>query len=370
MYYEYQIAEHEQSNAAVAELADAVKRGVRDFSAYGAIRCVEHETLPLVLLSYSNAAMVSGTWTWHERVSRGLIIDHDGVIVARPFDKFFNWMEGGRKTSAPIVEVYDKVDGSLGIIYWYAGRWRIATRGSFSNEQIKRAEAMLPDGFDPDRELTVLVEIVYPENRNVVDYGTMAGLVLLGARWRNTGVCFSPRHPMLTGRGLSPPVEFTHRTVDEVQGLVNQRPHLEGVVVRFADGQIFKFKSAAYREAHRAIATLSQRTVAAALIDGVCDDLDGALVGPKRAEFEAIRAEIAAWSAWMTARVRWASLMTDGRSRKDAALWLKDHAPDVRSAVFMDRDGKPWLPHAIAKRYGVPWTPARRAIASQEERSK
>jgi len=67
------------------------------------------------------------------RQSRGLILDEDKhwSVVARPFDKFFNH---GEQLAADIdwttVTIHEKLDGSLIIMYYYDGKWQIATSGS------------------------------------------------------------------------------------------------------------------------------------------------------------------------------------------------------------------------------------------------
>jgi hypothetical protein len=67
------------------------------------------------------------------REARGLILDqsNDWNVVAYPFKRFFNDGEG---PADPIdwstARVQEKVDGTLIIMYYYADKWRIATKGS------------------------------------------------------------------------------------------------------------------------------------------------------------------------------------------------------------------------------------------------
>lgn len=64
---------------------------------------------------------------------RGLILDQDRdwAVVAYPFDRFFNF---GESMAAEIdwknAWVQEKIDGSLMIFYFHAGRWNVATKGS------------------------------------------------------------------------------------------------------------------------------------------------------------------------------------------------------------------------------------------------
>lgn len=66
------------------------------------------------------------------RECRGVILDEsDGWrIVSRSFDKFFNHGEGH---AAPIdwstARVQEKLDGSLCVLYYYDGEWRVQTSG-------------------------------------------------------------------------------------------------------------------------------------------------------------------------------------------------------------------------------------------------
>ena len=78
-------------------------------------------------------------------------------------------------------EVYEKLDGSLGILYWLGDEPYIATRGSFESPQAQIATELLRayDLSGLDRRRTYLFEIIYPENRIVVNYDDRRELVLL-----------------------------------------------------------------------------------------------------------------------------------------------------------------------------------------------
>lgn len=101
------------------------------------------------------------------KACRGLIVDAENWIVQRPFEKFFSIEQ------LEPFDVYDKLDGSLGILYWVGDEPAIATRGSFISDQAKRGTEFLRARKDLnlDRRYTYLFEIIYPENRVVVNYG-------------------------------------------------------------------------------------------------------------------------------------------------------------------------------------------------------
>lgn len=66
------------------------------------------------------------------RQCRGIILDEDNdwKIVSYPYDKFFNYGE----KHAPTIDwntarVYEKLDGSLMVLYYYKGFWQVQTSG-------------------------------------------------------------------------------------------------------------------------------------------------------------------------------------------------------------------------------------------------
>lgn len=64
------------------------------------------------------------------RECRGLILDaaRDWELLAYPFDRFFNLEEGrGEGFDWDSARVFPKLDGSLAILYWYEGAWRVAS---------------------------------------------------------------------------------------------------------------------------------------------------------------------------------------------------------------------------------------------------
>jgi len=109
---------------------------------------------------------------------RGLIVDTEtGEVIIRPFQKFFNYEEVPNEVpweTSEYIYVQEKMDGSLGILFRYKDDWILATRGSFTSTQAVRGMEILKSKYDLNKfEHTVayLVEIIYPENRIVVDYG-------------------------------------------------------------------------------------------------------------------------------------------------------------------------------------------------------
>ena len=250
-----------------AELASAVQTGH--------VRLQRHPSRPLTIYNYTEAGQYAGAWTPVTLACRGLVVDAAGAIIARPYRKFFNHSEvhAPQLDAAAEVLVTDKADGSLGIIYHDGDGPAVATRGSFASDQALHATELLRaryGGFVPPTGLTVLVEIIYPGNRIVVDYDGLDDLVLLGAVDIATGRTYGPAAvPTWPG----PVVEtFGYATFAEALA-APPRAGREGLVVHFtAADQRVKIKYADYVRLHRLVTGLTARTVWDVMANG--GDLD------------------------------------------------------------------------------------------------
>ena len=158
----------------------------------GGVRGTEFEDLTVI--TYHEMTELNDLWNQYPvlRHFRGLIVDKEGHVVARPF----------RKTHKAGVEipleqldilpekVFEKANGSLGICYFWKGAWRISTKFSLQNEgYTDPAQKMLHD-MDTSTmkpENTYLFEIILPEDSHVVDYAGEPQLVLLNVVDKETG---------------------------------------------------------------------------------------------------------------------------------------------------------------------------------------
>jgi RNA ligase len=325
------------------ELTSAVDNGM--------IRAQRHPTLDLTIYNYTEACQYSAAWSPVTLACRGLIVDASGRVLARPLPKFFNHTE----TRAPVLDpgakvaVTDKADGSLGVIYHDGSGFAVATRGSFASDQARHATDLLRTryaSFAPPAGLTVLVEIIYPDNRIVVDYRGLDDLVLLGAVEIATGRTHGPTAvPDWPG----PVVEsFGYATLAEALA-APPRDGREGLVVHFTDAdQRVKIKYADYVRLHRIVTGLTPRTVWEVLAEN--GDLD-ALIEPLPDEFVVwVRGIAAELTAAVEARAEavekaYATIVAalpDGWGRKEfAAAALRT---EFRAELFLRLDGKDYRP--------------------------
>lgn len=248
------------------------KDDIEAYRALGRIRIVKHEMEPFILFNYTEEAAFQGGWNAVECISRGIIFNYQTAeLVALPFPKFFN-LEEQPDTSLPNLppepcEVTSKMDGSLGILYWCSdGQPAIATRGSFTSPQAQWATAFLRERFDLaslDRDITLLFEIIYPENRVVLDYGITEALVLIGAR--NMSNEFDYRYHAMRHFGLLyglTVVPFIGQAkIHEIAPFMSAIMGVEGWVARFSEGLRVKIKTDEYRRLHRLVALLSPKHV-------------------------------------------------------------------------------------------------------------
>lgn len=106
-----------------------------------------------------------------------------------------------------------------------------------------------------DRHLTYLFEIIYPENRIVVDYGARRELVLLAVIETATG-----REHTVPDAGF--PVARRYEDVHDLPSLQRQQwDNTEGFVVRFASGLRVKVKCAEYVRLHHLLTGVTEKMV-------------------------------------------------------------------------------------------------------------
>ena len=227
----------------------------------GYVRMTKHPERPLYIYNYTAKAQYEYMWNEVTMLCRGLILDENYGIVARPFTKFFNYGEvADQQVPSLPFEVYDKMDGSLGILYWWNERPYIATRGSFTSEQAIKANELLHTKYTKcilqlDKTKTYLFEIIYPENRIVIDYGQREELVLLAIVDNATGVESS-----LTDIGF--PVVKRYDGLNDLEAIRQlQMGDKEGFIIRFDNTFRIKIKFAEYVRLHRIITQVSSKTI-------------------------------------------------------------------------------------------------------------
>lgn len=230
------------------------------------IKVQKHPKAPLYIYNYTPKTQYDRVWNELTLACRGLILDENYNIVARPFGKFFNLgeMENQVVPNEPF-EVFEKLDGSLGILYWHEDRPFIASRGSFSSEQALMATELLHTQYahvipqlDPTK--TYLFEIIYPENRIVVDYGAERKLVLLAVIDTQTGIDAVETQHLASVDGFE--IVKRYDGLNDLHLLKTlEEENKEGFVVRFRSGYRLKVKFEEYQRIHRIVTGVSNVSI-------------------------------------------------------------------------------------------------------------
>ncbi len=222
-----------------------------------------HSSNELFIYNYTAKAQYDRLWTPETMQCRGLILDSDGAIASRPLPKFFNLQEHKESLPAEPFNVYEKLDGSLGILYWYKDQPYIASRGSFNSDQAIKANQILNALYSEaipslDKSLTYLFEIIYPSNRIVVDYGAYEALVLLAVIETESGI----EHPIESFTHLGFPLAKKFDGLKDLEAIANLNgQNQEGFVIRFESGLRLKFKFAEYVKLHRVLTQVTSKVI-------------------------------------------------------------------------------------------------------------
>ncbi len=304
----------------------------------------------LHIFNYTQHCQFEGIWDEVTTQCRGLILNMDtGEIVARPFPKFFNYGEYVSKgwiipDGVPMIT--EKLDGSLGILYWLNNEPWIATRGSFMSEQAQWATKWFRENlgeYSFAKDKTFLFEIIYPENRIVVNYN-YSGLVLLEMIDTKTGKSEQPVVvSMEQPKNLRLPKQIpstdlaTLSTMDE--------PNNEGFVLKYPNDVRIKIKFPEYVLLHKIITGVSEIGIWEMLRD---EKSLSELMEKVPDEFfdwvSKVRFELEKQYAGILTQCRndFLAINHAGRSRKDIARDFQNDCkyPSVLFAMLDDKDYK------------------------------
>jgi RNA ligase len=343
--------------------------------ASGHLRKVISPCKKFKLYNYTDKTTYDRLWNEHTSNSRGTIYCNEtGEVLCRAFPKFHNYSEFNPEKQKYVnacaedgIEVYEKIDGSLGILGFYGGKWRVSTRGSFTSDQANYAnEKLLPkyDMSKQDKDSSYMIEIIYPMNRIIVDYGKKEELVLLTALSLETGGTpmwkYNERVAEETGMGLCKKYDIT--TIEQLLYLQKNMDHTEeGFVVRFPGKNIerVKFKSLEYLNVARLTNYMTPLSFWKALKNGKVEvDFLEHLPEEFRKEAEDLKAEVERSYENCRAEILldFAGVITtldvpldsylNGDTRKALGLFLKENKVRHSGAMFqmlLGNDLEPYI---------------------------
>ena len=202
--------------------------------------------------------------------ARGLILEEGTWKVVRmAFKKFFNLGESfAAKIDWDSAVASEKLDGSIISVFYYDGKWRIATNSTIDafKAEINGVgpyktfgelfESVLPlstfANYNKHRCWTF--ELVSPYNKVVIDYPETK-VYLLSVRDMDSleELCLDAVEMIADANGLTVPERYDLNNEADYRKVVEQMPEgHEGIVVRDVNGERVKIKTLLYFEMHRA----------------------------------------------------------------------------------------------------------------------
>jgi RNA ligase len=308
-----------------------------------------HPTLDLTIWNYTEKVQYEGLWDEITLMCRGLVTNSKGEIVARPFRKFFN-MEEGKHTPTSEFEVYEKMDGSLGIFFYYNNEPVFATRGSFTSDQaIKGREILNKYNWEQGtyEGYTYLFEIIYPENRIVVDYNGLEELVVLGVVETATGKECNCDEMVNEGFVLVKKYDGI-KDYSTLKSMISN--DAEGYVVRFSNGERMKIKGEEYLRLHKIMTNVSTTAIWEIMSNG--GDIDAILKDVPDEFYKKIKSYVSTlkygyYQYWNQLGKTY-DYFRFGKygdievepTKKQFAEHIKNHHPIAKSIMFAMWDGK------------------------------
>lgn len=221
----------------------------------------------LTIFDYTNQCMFDRAWDEFTMQARGLVLDDQGKIVARPWRKFFNVNERPETrlealpTETP--ELSDKMDGSMIIVFHDEETgWRAITRGCWENPQTKYANAWLSQSRKRlHRDNTYMFELIAPWNRLVIPYA-QEEMILLGIVKTDSGEDAS--YAQVTAYANDYGFKAVGFETKPISGITLEDPKVrdrEGYVARYSNGLRVKLKYHQYMLLHKILTGLSVKGI-------------------------------------------------------------------------------------------------------------
>ncbi len=263
---------------------------------------IKQDSLGNTVICYSiladNAKWFSKDRGAYLRECRGITFGHNGEIISRPFEKFFNFGETpenqkGNLSNLKVEHVFSKLDGSMvtPITDPKTGRIVLKTKKNVGSDTAKLATRRMHQSFPEVEEFckvkmgegkTPIFEFTAPDNQIVILY-TETNFRLIGIRDNITGEYFDiyeeskafpliqvvddRRHEILAGSK-----DWVSTIIDFCKDTKKHRG-IEGFVVVLSDGRRVKFKTQWYIDLHHTCTFIRDRDVAQMVMNETIDDV-------------------------------------------------------------------------------------------------
>lgn len=307
-----------------------------------------HPTKDLTIWNYSRRTTYEGHWDDVTLMCRGLITNGKGEIVSRCFPKFFNY-EQLLSVNFPIpnepFEITEKMDGQLGLLFFYDNEWIFASRGSFASIYAERGRQLLEKYKYKklDTRYTYIFEIIFKEGRIVCKYD-FEDLIMIGCINIETGIEKKIHNAGFEGLGFKLVKKFDGiNDFKTIKAMIAD--DAEGYVIQFRSGLRMKIKGDEYCRLHSIITKISTRDIwlyiknglpLDELLDNVPDEFDEWVrkkIKDFYEEFDKIKTKCLI--------IYQSDIMpTEKLTRKEVALKILAHEKSIQGILFHIYDDK------------------------------
>lgn len=274
-------------------LTNSQRKELNDLVSNNLVKGRKHPTLPLTVYKYSKELQYKikfdlndnyrekpddFKWTTLLSMCRGLVIeDETNKIIAKGFSKFFNASEHGfehiqNRMKRLKYNIYEKLDGSLIVLFNYNGEWVNSTNGSFDSEQSILSKKLLTDEMlnTLDKDYIYLLEYISPLNKIVINYEAEE-LILLAILNRKNNFSEISLDSELNKSCFKKveKVKIKENLLSNLQSITFLNvPNKEGFVIVFEDGFRVKLKFEEYVRLHKIKTELSDKSILLFLSEG------------------------------------------------------------------------------------------------------
>jgi len=230
--------------------------------------CEKHPEADLYIYGYvSDKSNTPFIWDEINTHLRGLILDQNGNVIQRSFPKFYSFKSYITKSKICLTDrqvmkvpdckfkIYEKIDGSMAILYWVNDKPFLASQRSFKSPNALRATEILYKKYSHlfsklNKKYSYIFEVIYPETQVIINYNNTEDIILLGIIDNKTGAEIPLKY---FGFPIAKDYTKTYGHIKDLEELSNLNlPNLEGFVLHYENGAKIKIKFKWFSEAKNA----------------------------------------------------------------------------------------------------------------------
>lgn len=285
------------------------------------------------------------------RECRGIIFDKEGVLVRRPFHKFFNYREREETQYASLKmshTVMNKMDGSMVAPFIIEGNLLWGTKMGVTDVSEQVTPSLFHINFAryciTQLNCTPIFEWCSRKQRIVLDYPEDT-LALTAIRHMSTGVYMTYDDIYDEAENFHIPVVTAYDSAENLgilERYIHNQEDTEGFVIDFDGGHKLKLKSHWYLNLHKAKEALNRdKNLAALIIENRLDDLIPHLTIEDKTRVAMFSSEL---RDSIKMRAETISLFVtmakeSNKTRKEFALSISSLDPLTKSVCFRQWDG-------------------------------